>query len=106
MGHVNNAVFLTYLEQARSAYLVEHGLAAKLEEIAIILARVEIDFRSPVSYGETVDVELRPGRLGAKSFELEYTLRVGDRVVAGGEERPGRVRLRDRRDDPDPGCLA
>jgi acyl-CoA thioester hydrolase len=82
MGHVNNAVFLTYLEQARSAFLVVHGLASSIEEISIILARVEIDFRSPVSYGETVDVELRPVRLGTKSFELEYTLRAGDRVVA------------------------
>jgi acyl-CoA thioester hydrolase len=84
MGHVNNAVFLTYMEQARSEFLLQRGLIGSLDDLAIILARVEVDFRSPVGLGETVDVELRTGRLGTKSFELEYTLRVGDRVVAEG----------------------
>jgi acyl-CoA thioester hydrolase len=85
LGHVNNAVFLTYMEQARSELLLQRGLIGTLDELVIILARVEIDFRSPVEFGETVDVELRLGRLGTKSFELEYTLRVGDRVVAEGK---------------------
>jgi acyl-CoA thioester hydrolase len=82
LGHVNNAVYLTYMEQARSEFLRDRGLVTNLDDLTIILARVEIDFRSPVSYGETVDVEMRPGRLGTKSFELEYTLRVGERIVA------------------------
>ena len=82
LGHVNNAVFLTYIEQARAAFFLDHGGVTSLDALRMILARVEIDFRSPVGYGESVDVELRPGRLGTKSFDLEYTLRVGDRVVA------------------------
>jgi acyl-CoA thioester hydrolase len=82
LGHVNNAVFLTYMEQARSVFLLERGLVQSLDELTIILARVEIDFRAPVSYGEIVDVEMRPSRLGTKSFELDYTLRVGERLVA------------------------
>lgn len=82
LAHVNNAVFLTYMEQARSEFLLQRGLIDTLDELVIILARVEIDFRSPVEFGETIDVELRTGRLGTKSFELEYTMRVGDRVVA------------------------
>ena len=48
----------------------------------IILARTEIDFRSPLVFGETVAVGVRPARLGRKSFELEYELRVGERLVA------------------------
>ena len=82
MGHVNNAVFLTYMESARSAFLLEHGLIASLADLRVILARVEIDFRSQLEFGETVDVEVRPAKLGTKSFELEYELRAGDRVVA------------------------
>ena len=79
MGHVNNAVFSTYLEQARLAWFGvedEHALRD------VILARTEIDFRSPVQAGETVEVGVRPSRLGAKSFELEYALRAGGRLVA------------------------
>ena len=49
MGHLNNATFSTYLEQARLAWFgsdAEHPLRD------VILARTEIDFRSPVAAGE------------------------------------------------------
>ena len=44
MGHVNNAVYLTYLEEARIAFLRPPGA----DVADMILARVEIDFRAPV----------------------------------------------------------
>jgi acyl-CoA thioester hydrolase len=78
MGHVNNAVFATYIEQARIAFLSPSG--AKVEEM--ILARLEIDFRSPAELGETIEITVTPTRIGTKSFDLEYVLRAGDRVVA------------------------
>ena len=78
MGHVNNAVFLTYMEQARIGFLFGRGATTN----SIIIARVEIDYRSPVGLGDTVEVAVRCDRLGTKSFDLEYELRVGDRVVA------------------------
>lgn len=81
MGHVNNAVFSEYIEQARLAWF---GQFASDEEPMplqdVILARTEIDFRSQVGYGETVAIGVRPSRVGTKSFEFE--LRVGDRLVA------------------------
>ena len=82
MGHVNNAVFLTYLEDARNAFLAELGLIRTLEDIRMILARVEIDFRSPLRHGEEIEVYVRPSRFGTKSFDLEYELRAGGRLVA------------------------
>ena len=78
MGHVNNAVYSTYLEQARIAFLEPGGA----EIASMILARLEIDFRSPLSLGETVEIELTPTRVGTKSFELAYEMRSGERVVA------------------------
>jgi len=78
MGHVNNAVFATYLEQARIAFLSPNG--AEVEDM--ILARLEIDFRTPVEFGETVEISVQPTRVGTKSFDLEYVLRAADRVVA------------------------
>ena len=74
MGHLNNAIFSTFLEQARLAYGGGQN--------DIILARTEIDFRSPVFAGETVEIAVQPGRVGTKSFELLYELRAADRVVA------------------------
>lgn len=82
MGHVNNAVYLTYLESARTGFLVDAGLVASPEDLAIIVARIEIDFRAPVSFGESLEVGVRTGRLGTKSFDLEYELRAGGRLAA------------------------
>jgi acyl-CoA thioester hydrolase len=79
MGHVNNAVFSTYLEQARLAWF---GSDETMPLEDVILARTEIDFRSQVRVGEVVEVGVRPSRLGTKSFELEYELRASGRVVA------------------------
>ena len=82
LAHVNNAVFLTYLEQARFHFLQHLGVARIEDAPSLILARVEIDFRSPAGFGDEIDVGVRTGRIGSKSFELEFALRVGERVVA------------------------
>jgi acyl-CoA thioester hydrolase len=83
MGHVNNAVFLTYMESARIAYLSALGAGDNPQQ-SLILARVEVDFRSPIAFGEDVEVGVRTSRMGRKSFELEYEVRAGGRVAAEG----------------------
>ena len=74
MGHVNNAVYSTYLEQARI------GILGGLEPF--ILARVEIDFRAELRAGEQVEVRSRCSRVGTKSFDLDHQIWAGDRLVA------------------------
>jgi len=83
MGHVNNAVFLTYMESARLAFLSSLG-AGENPQQSLILARVEVDFRSPIAFGEEVEVGVRPSRVGTKSFELEHEVRADGRVAAQG----------------------
>ena len=78
MGHMNNAVYATFLEQARLAFLSQYGAHVQ----NMILARLEIDFRSPVEFGETIEIAVTPTRVGTKSFDLEYVLRADERVVA------------------------
>jgi acyl-CoA thioester hydrolase len=84
IGHVNNAVYLTYLEQARLAYWAELTGRVDLRSIDIILARVEIDYRSPVSLGESLDVAVRCVSLRRSSCTLALTLteRKSGRLVA------------------------
>ena len=82
MGHVNNAVFLTYLEQARVAFFAEMGAATGLEDMNMIVARVEIDFKAPVRLGQEVEVSVRASRFDTKSFDLDYELRVEGELVA------------------------
>ena len=74
MGHVNNAVYSTYLEEARIGVLGGLG--------AFILARVEIDFRAELRAGEEVEVRSRCSRVGTKSFDLEHVISGNGRVVA------------------------
>ena len=78
LGHVNNAVYLTYLEETRVDLRNEFGF----DWTQMILARCEIDFRDQVSVGEVVEVTMWPTRVGNKSFDLAYELKVGDRIVA------------------------
>ena len=84
MGHVNNAVFLSWMEAARTRFMLEEGLAEAVDALGMILARAEVDFRSPVRFGEDVQVGVRPSRLGTKSFELEYEVRANGRLAAQG----------------------
>jgi acyl-CoA thioester hydrolase len=84
MGHVNNAVYLTWIENARIEFLRALGAfdSPYTREMTMILARAEVDFRSPLSFGEEVEITVRLDRLGTKSFDLAYELRAGDRVAA------------------------
>ena len=82
MGHVNNAVFLTYIEQARVAVFAAAGAATELDDMNLIIARVEIDFKAPVRLGQEVEISVRASRFGTKSFDFDYVLRVDGEVVA------------------------
>ena len=84
MGHVNNAVYLTWIENARIEFLRRVGAFDQPDtsEMTMILARAEVDFRAPLGFGDRIEIGVRTARLGTKSFDLEYELRCGDRVVA------------------------
>ena len=84
MGHVNNAVFLSWMEAARTHYMLVEGLVDGVTALGMILARVEVDFRAPVRFGDEVQVGVRPSRLGTKSFELEYEVQANGRLAAEG----------------------
>jgi acyl-CoA thioester hydrolase len=70
LGHVNNAVYFTYMEEARWAYWRElsgdgHG------KLPLILARAECDFIRPVQAGERLDVCVSTTRIGTTSFSID-----------------------------------
>lgn len=68
-GHVNNAVYLTYLEMARIDYAT--SLWQRSLENGLIIARVAIDFKLPLFVGDDVHVFTRVSRLGGRSFDTE-----------------------------------
>jgi acyl-CoA thioester hydrolase len=94
IGHVNNAVFSTYLEAARIDYwerLHPDFRGGDLTQVTMILARAEIDFRDQIAYGETVRVSARCPRIGTKSFDLEYRIESADGARLFAEARTVQV---------------
>jgi acyl-CoA thioester hydrolase len=84
MGHVNNAVYATYLEQARVRY-VEDVVEEPLMETGGVVADLHVDFERPIDWGEDVTVGVRAGELGTSSIPLVYEIRADGDLAATGE---------------------
>jgi acyl-CoA thioester hydrolase len=71
--HVNNAHFLTFLEQARFAYLIELGLfdGHSFFDVGLIVADVHIAYLLPIDLQQKVRIGMRVMRIGNKSLTLE-----------------------------------
>jgi acyl-CoA thioester hydrolase len=81
MDHVNNAVYASYLEQARSAYFDE-VLEESLAAVDTVLASLTIDFHAPIRPGDDASVAVTVPELGDASIPMEYEVRRGDGTVA------------------------
>ncbi len=87
--HVNNAKFLTYMEQARFGYLVEVGLwdGKSFLDLGLIIADTHIAYKAPVVLGQKVRVGVRVAKIGNKSltFECQVEDEESGQVLAVGE---------------------
>lgn len=84
MDHVNNAIYVTYVEQARAEYY-EDVIGLTLGEADTVLAHLEVDYVEPIELGEVVEVRMRTEELGTSSIPMTYELRVDGDVVATAE---------------------
>lgn len=81
LGHVNNAVYGTYLEQARIRYF-DRVLTEPFEEREMVLAHLDVDFRQPVELEDgSVRVACRVTEMGESSIRMAYEVYAGE----GGE---------------------
>lgn len=76
LGHVNNAVFFTYLESGRAEYFARSGLFAHVGEggHGPILAGIRCDFRAQVKYPDELVSCASITRLGNSSFTMVQRL--------------------------------
>lgn len=74
LGHVNNAVYLTYFEHARVAYGLHLIGSASLEDLAFIVAEATVTYLRPAYYRDDLEVGIRVAEIGTKSFVMEYGL--------------------------------
>jgi len=86
LGHVNNAVYLSYFEAARGGYyraVVGHafGTGPDAERRTFVIAEARVSYRAPAFYGEPLTCACRVSWMSRSSFGLEYRVDVGDSSV-------------------------
>jgi acyl-CoA thioester hydrolase len=86
MGHVNNAVYLTYFETARIPYYLMLRGQPELARTDMIVARIECDYRSAATFGDILTVGVRMEEIRSRSFDLSYRIEhdSSGRLVADG----------------------
>ena len=73
-GHVNNATYLVFAQEARFAW-------SKM--IEMVVARAEVDFIAPIYTGDIyLDVEIWVNKIGTSSFGVTYEMKNGDELLA------------------------
>ncbi len=80
-GHVNNAVFFTFLETARTKLLLNSFPEFQSTGLLFLVARAECDYKSPIELSDRVVVLMRLARIGNSSFDIDYTLHNGDGTI-------------------------
>lgn len=82
MGHVNNAVYLSYFEQARMKWFETFaGKEWDWNTFGILLARNEINYREPVLLHDHLQIETWCSKIGNKSLEVCYEVFIEENGV-------------------------
>lgn len=79
LGHVNNAIYLSYDEIGRTHYIRAIGLA--IDGGHFVMARAEVDYISPILMNQRVELKLRVVQVGNKSFRT-YSELWADNVLS------------------------
>ena len=74
LGHVNNAVYFTYMEQARTEYWMRLFQVEDLNDISFIVVHAECDFKRPARMGDQIEVKIRTSSIGNSSFVWDYEI--------------------------------
>ena len=83
LGHVNNTVYITYVEEARIQYARDvFGWDGTPSKLGLIVARIAIDYLLPIYAGQTIRLYTRCTRLGNKSFDLAHLMLREDELAS------------------------
>ena len=73
-GHVNNAVYFTYLETVRTKYFRELKTRSGVDAMDMIVAQATCNYKSPAYIDERLDISVAITRFGNKSFDCMYII--------------------------------
>lgn len=81
MGHVNNAVYLTYVETALARYY-ETVLEERLSDVSTAMVSLDMEFHRAITEGDRVTVAMCVHDIGETSLQMAYEIRVDAAVAA------------------------
>jgi len=84
-GHVNNAVFSTYLETARVEFLMDPKNPATDPGCVFVIAGIQMDLLQQIFWPGTVDIGLSVTRIGTSSVTFSQAVFQNGKVVARAE---------------------
>ena len=86
MQHVNNATYLSYLEEGRIGYFnFILDLPKDNMDFGAVVARIEIDYKHPLVIGDEIEILTRVSKIGNKSTDVENMITVerkGTKIIA------------------------
>lgn len=81
MGHVNNAIYLSYIEEARIFFLNQILTNDwDWKENGIIIKKHEITYEEPIFLGDQIEIKTTIGKINYSSFELYHSIFVNDKI--------------------------
>ena len=84
-GHVNNAVFATFMELARVEVLHHPELGLREDGASLVLARLVIDYRAEIHFPGEVQIGSRVGKVGRSSIAFENAIFQHGQLCGYGE---------------------
>lgn len=75
LGHVNNAVYLTFLEHARMMYFTKEAGSQSEKDFPFILAHASLDYKAPMRMDSKPEIRMWTSRIGGKSWDFDYEIR-------------------------------
>ncbi len=81
-GHVNNAVFSTFLEDGRVELLYDPARPLAAPGCSFVIARLTLDFRNEITWPGKVEIGTRIASIGRSSITLEQAIFQNQRCVA------------------------
>lgn len=86
-GVVYYANYLKFMEEARIEFCLFRGvdiLGWLKKNISFVVARVELDYKSPAEYGDTLKISARVERIGNSSVSFIQEIKAGERILVNG----------------------
>ena len=87
MGVTHHSNYIRFMEEARVDWLDQLGLGfekIEAEQVFSPVISISCEYKSPTTFKDVIDIEVKIGEMSEVRFAFDYTMRVGDKLVCLG----------------------